>query len=265
MTEPVTGTPQPPKRPTPTRSPSFPYISLSEALQKAEVFRQKEGRNAASFEVGVSHWRYSPKSSGAKQTVAALRAFGLLEPEGPLKLTETALRVLMDKREPSPERDELIRKLALAPSMHKRLWERYGLQLPSHANLRHALIFTDGFNENSVGDFIKEYEETIKFARLSESVSMPPEVEEPEENQLSGGAIHQPHIPPPAPPEAGGKQPPPPPPSFFKEGALPPVTFPLPGDNALEIRLRSKMSKADFDRLKPILVALLEMSVVEES
>jgi hypothetical protein len=270
MTEPVADTPLTPKRNAPTRSPSFPYVSLKEALEKAEVFRLKEGRNAASFEVGVSHWRYSPKSSGAKQTVAALRAFGLFDPEGPLKLTDTALRVLMDKREPSPEREGLIRRLALNPPMHKRLWERYGVHLPSHANLRHALIFDDGFNENAVEDFIEEYKATIEFARLAESGSMPPEDEERDENPSSGGAMQQPQYTPPAaaPPPAPSvarQSTPPQAPSVFAGGTLPPVTFPLSGDNALEIRLRSKISPAEFNALKPVLMALLELSIVDRT
>jgi hypothetical protein len=269
MTEPVAETSQTPKRNPPTRSPSFPYVDLKEALEKAELFRLKEGRNAASFEVGVSHWRYSPKSSGAKQTVAALRAFGLLDSEGPLKLTDTALRVLMDKREPSPEREGLIRKLALNPPMHKRLWERYGVHLPSHANLRHALIFDDGFNENAVEDFIKEYKATIEFARLAESGSMPSEDEERDENPSSGGVMQQPQY---TPPTAAPSAPPvprqstaPPVPPVFAGATLPPVTFPLSGDNALEIRLRSKISPAEFNALKPVLMALLELSIVDRT
>lgn len=258
MTEPADAQPNQPKRLAPTRSPSFPYVDLKVALEKAETFRQKEGRNAASFEIAVANWGYSPKSSGAKQTVAALRAFGLLDPEGPVKLTDVAIRVLMDKRDPSPEREALIRKLALNPSMHKRLWDRYGVNLPSDANLRHSLIFDDGFNENAVEDFIEEYKATIAFAKLMESDTMPPAGEEQHETTPPGGAMEQPL----APPSRG--QAPPPPASMIGGSGLPPVTFPLPGDNALEIRLRSKMSKADFDRLKPILVALLEMSVVEE-
>lgn len=49
----------------------------------------------------------------------------------------------------------------------------------------------------------------------------------------------------------------------LEAGGLAPVTFPLSGDNALEIRLRSKISKAEFERLKAVLISLLELSVVE--
>lgn len=259
MSEPINEGQQGPKRTAATRSPSYPYVDLKVALQKAEAFRVKEGRNPASLEVAATHWGYSPKSSGAKQTTAALRAFGLMEADGPLKLTDVALRVLLDKRDPSPEREDLLQKLALKPPMHQRLWERYGTSLPSSANLRHHLIFDYGFNENAVDDFIEEYKATIEFARLEHSDSMPPEGEEQVKNDPSGRAIQStPQV-----QEQSHKEPPPPPPSLIGGGSLTPVTFPLSGDNVLEIRLKSKISKAEFDRLKPILVALLELSVVE--
>jgi hypothetical protein len=264
MSEPVTEATDSKKRAA-TRSPSYPYVDLKTALAKAEAFRLKEGRNSASFEVAAHHFGYKPKSSGGKQTLGALRAFGLMEPEGPVKLTEDALRVLLDKREVSPERDALLRKMALLPPMHKRLWDLYHAELPSDGNLEHWLIFQAGFNENVVADFVQEYKATIEYAGLKESGSMPPEGEEPEKTPTGGTTMELP-----ASATPRGPNPPPPPPPAATPlapkaggGGLLPVTFPLPGDNSLEIRLRSKMSKADFERLKPILIALLEMSVVE--
>jgi len=64
---------------------------------------------------------------------------------------------------------------------------------------------------------------------------------------------------------APSRQAPPSAPASFLAGSdLPPVTFPLPRGNALEIRLRSKISQAEFERLQPILMGLLQMAVVEE-
>ncbi len=248
------------KKPPPPRSPAYPFIPLGPALERARAVYSEEGRNAARPEVIVSHWRYSAKSSGGKQTLSALRQFGFLEGEGSVRLTDAALRILLDDREDSPDRQRLIRQAALRPQIHRRLWDRYRTSLPSEANLRHILIFDEGFNENSVSDFIREYRATIEFARLAESDSMPPEGEEQAENPPGGGDMGDVFT---APNPNVQNPPPPPPPKTGGGGGLLPVTFPLPGDNSLEIRLRSKMSKADFERLKPILIALLEMSVVE--
>ena len=246
-----------PKKPPPPRSPAYPFIGLETALERAETFRRAENRNPTRSEVAASHWGYSAKSSGGRQTLSALRQYGLLEGEGTVKLTDVALRILLDTREESPERQQLIRQVALRPPIHRRLWESYGAELPSDATLRHVLIFEHGFNENVVTDFMREYRATVTFARLAESASMPSEGEEQRETTPQGGAME-----PPAPAPARGYNPPPA--SIISGGGLPPVTFPLSGDNALEIRLRSKIPKAEFDLLKPVLMALLELSVVEK-
>ena len=48
------------------RSPSFPFIGLREALDRARAFYEAEQRNAARPETAAAHWGYSPKSSGGK-------------------------------------------------------------------------------------------------------------------------------------------------------------------------------------------------------
>ena len=57
------------------RSPSFPFISLREALDRARAFYEAEQRNSARPETAAAHWGYSPKSSGGKQTIARLERY----------------------------------------------------------------------------------------------------------------------------------------------------------------------------------------------
>src|SRR5258708_4791227 len=148
------------------RSPSYPFIDLKTALQRARRLFEAEQRSAVQQETAAAYWEYSPKSSGGKQTIAALRAFGLLEGNGMVKLTERALRILLDERNPSPEKDLVLREAALAPTLHQRLWDKYGAALPSNTDLRLSLVLGEGFNENSVDEFIAEYAATLTFAKL---------------------------------------------------------------------------------------------------
>ena len=97
------------------RSPSFPFISLREAIDQARAFYEAEQRNAARPETAAAHWGYSPKSSGGKQTIAALRAFGLIEGDTLVKLSGRALRILLDERGASEERERLLKQAALMP------------------------------------------------------------------------------------------------------------------------------------------------------
>ena len=78
------------------RSPSFPFISLPGAVHRARELYTAERRNLVSVDVAVAHWGYSPKSSGGKQTIAALRAYGLLEEvRGELRLTDRAQHIVV--------------------------------------------------------------------------------------------------------------------------------------------------------------------------
>ena len=166
------------------RSPAYPFISLAVALRRAREFYDKEQRNAASLRIAAKHWNYEAKSSGGLQTAAAMISFGLMQDEGTgdkrtLKLTQMGLRILLDGRPDSLERLALIKQAALTPKIHAQLWKRWAAGLPSNENLKHTLMFDwePPFNENTVEGFIKEYRDTIAFAKLTESDSVASEAE----------------------------------------------------------------------------------------
>lgn len=167
------------------RSPAYPYVNLETAIKRAKEFYDKEQRNGANLRIAVKHWGYEEKSSGGTQTAAALISFGLLKDEGTgdkrrVQLTPLALRILLDIRQESKERAEAIKQAAMSPKIHQRLWKRWGVNRPSDEQLRHTLIldWEPPFNENSVDGFIREYKDTVTFAKLSESDRVSPEVED---------------------------------------------------------------------------------------
>ena len=161
------------------RSPSFPFISLSEALHRVRELYNAERRNLVHPDVAVACWGYSPRSSGGKQTIAALRAYGLLEDiRGDLRLTDRAQHILV--REPGTAgRDDLLRQAALSPPVFARLWERYGADLPSDKSLRTYLVLELKFNENSVEGLLRSYRETLAFAELLPGIREAPPPPEP--------------------------------------------------------------------------------------
>ncbi len=217
------------------RSPSFPFIGLREALDRARAFYEAEQRNAARAEVAAAHWGYSAKSSGGKQTIAALRSFGLLEGDSLVKLSGRGLRLVLDEREGSEERERLLQQAALMPPVHARLWERYGAELPSAQTLRLWLILDEGFNENSVDDFLGEYRETLEYAKL-----LPRTVLE------EAGGERQP-APPPLP-----SQPHQPTRLATETAEVDPMIFPLLDGNAVELRIRRKISSAEVEDLRTV-------------
>ena len=213
------------------RSPSFPFISLREAMDRARAFYEAEQRNAARPETAAAHWGYSPKSSGGKQTIAALRAFGLIEGDTLVKLSGRALRILLDERDASEERERLLKQAALMPPLHSKLWERYGPELPSAQTLRLSLILDEGFNENSVDDFLTEYKETLEFARLRMAEGARPRPEPPRTEPAAS---------PPPPSRTGGTS------------EVDPLVFPLLDGNAVEFRIRRKVSPQEAEDIRQV-------------
>jgi hypothetical protein len=164
------------KKPRQGRSPGFPFIPLSKALERVETFRIAEGgrpKHFAPITSATKAWGIGPKTGQALQTIAALGQFGLVEFEGSsenrsVRPSDVALRILLDKQPNSPERDELIQRLALKPKVHMELWEKWGANFPSDPTFETYLARDRGFSDSGARDLIAEYKETISFAKLDQ-------------------------------------------------------------------------------------------------
>ena len=159
------------KRAAVHRSPSYPAINLKAAIDRAQTFYMYEKRAEASVSVAAQHWGYSVASSGGKQVLAALIAYGLMEDRGSadkrhVRLTDLAFQILLDERPDSAERDDALRRAAFLPKIHAELFTHWPDELPSNQNLRHYLLVAKKFNDNAVDDFIKELRITADFAKV---------------------------------------------------------------------------------------------------
>lgn len=148
------------------RSPKFPFISLAKAVGRAEAFYRQEGKNPATKDVTISHWGYSPKSGPGLRTLGAMRAYGLMEADsnGRFKLTAAALRIILDT-----DRESELKKAALHPSTFQKIWNAFGIELPSDKSLKAKLVLDEHFTDSAAEDFIAAYKETISFAGLREA------------------------------------------------------------------------------------------------
>lgn len=172
------------KRPRVGRSPAYPSIPLSVALEKARAQYAAEGKYPAPLQSAFRAWGYSDKSSGGREVRASLRYFGLATVEGDgdlakVQLTEDALRVILDEREDQTEKRAIIRRLALNPTAHKKLWAKFPEGIKSDATARHYLAFEEEFNPSAAEALIAEFKATADFAGLFQPDSMPV-IEEPE-------------------------------------------------------------------------------------
>lgn len=169
----TTATAEKAKKPRQGRSPAYPGIDLRKALEKAKALHDAEGSYAVPMPSAFSAWGFSAKSSGGRETRAALRYFGIITVEGDsetgkVKLTENTLRILLDKREDETEKKAIIRELALTPAVHKQLLTAYPQGIKSEASAVHSLIFDFGYNQAAAAEIVKEFNATAAYAGLYE-------------------------------------------------------------------------------------------------
>ena len=153
------------------RSPAYPAISLRKALERAEQLRRREGKHAVPLTSAYRAWDLGEKGSLGRQTVAALRYFGLVEYEGQgtkrlVKLTETALNILLDKRPESIERQQLVKEVALNPTIYTQMWKEWGANLPSDGTIETYLVRDNSFSETAAPELIGSYKDTLSYSGL---------------------------------------------------------------------------------------------------
>jgi hypothetical protein len=185
------------------RSPSYPAISLEDAIERAKLFWDHEKRHPAPIDAAAKDWNYDVKSSAVPLAIAALRKYGLLEDVGAsgkqrqVKLTDSALKIILDE-ESNPERQSEIKAAALRPSLYRELWTKYGEQLPSDQTLKSWLLLDKKFNPASVASFIKIYKDTISFAKLRASDIIPDTTTETNHEEQEEQVLPPKRMPPPA-------------------------------------------------------------------
>jgi hypothetical protein len=170
------------------RSPPYPYIPLSKAIERIGSFYQKALHHAVPITVAASAWEYGPKSSGLFATMAALKQFGFMTDDGSgdkrrFKLTDPAIRIVRDPDPRSEKRMAAIRAAALAPKIHSELWEQYGVAgasgamdvaVKSYLTLDRADDGAAAYSNAAADELISQYRQTATFAGLLESSDVSP-------------------------------------------------------------------------------------------
>lgn len=161
------------------RSASFPFIGLSAAIDRAKQLNEAEKQNYARVPRIFEVWQYSEKSSGARQTLAALRAYGLLEFRGKsenrqARVSERALRIIHN----APDAARQICEAAL--EAHSDLWGTYSQTWPpSDETVRDRLLWELKVKDTpeEALSAARQFKETAEFAKLPSLAKMPSDLQ----------------------------------------------------------------------------------------
>src|SRR5437899_4642160 len=108
------------------RSPSYPAVSLKEALNKLRLLYDRAKRTPVGDAAAVAAMGYGALSGSARVLLSALRKYGLIEDHGGnVRVSDLGLRILMHQ-EGSAERDAAIREAAFKPEIIRELSATYG-------------------------------------------------------------------------------------------------------------------------------------------
>jgi hypothetical protein len=157
------------------RSPSFPFIPLRRALERAQSMAAAHRKNPTRAGVVGETWGYSPSSSGLTQTIAALKAYGLLDDVGKgedrrVQLSELAMRIMNDARPGA--RDAAVRDAALRPKLLAEYAETWLPDRPSDAHCISELTLDRGFTAEAAKSFLRTFDDNVSFAGLTKSDKM---------------------------------------------------------------------------------------------
>lgn len=160
-----------------TRSPNFPVVGLETALDYTrKVYDKAAHHTVPLMKVVTQYWSMKEKSSYAQQLIGALRGFGLLDVEGvgdkrQAKVSPAAQKILTKHA----DSQKLLRAAALAPSIHRVVWEKYGRDgLPPDESMEHFLLHDHDppFNMKTIPQVIAEIRATFQFAKIEPDVTI---------------------------------------------------------------------------------------------
>lgn len=147
------------------RSPNYPAIGLSEAIDLARKLWDREKRSFTPAAVVVQSWGYSGLSGASRIKIAALRRYDLLEDgtEGTLRLSDLAIAVLHNPPG-SADQLEALKSAGLGPDLFRELYQTHSHS--SDESIRAYLITKRGFSDIGANSCIEAFRDTVRTAKL---------------------------------------------------------------------------------------------------
>jgi hypothetical protein len=146
------------------RSPNYPAIGLSDAVEAVRAIYEGEKRTQVSGEVIAHSLGYSSLSGPARTKISALKKYGLLEGDERkgMRVSDLAVRILY----PNGTKDELgaLREAALNPELFKLLYNDY--RDGSDGAIMSHLINKMDFAPHGAKQLIAAFRDTYSYAGL---------------------------------------------------------------------------------------------------
>lgn len=159
------------------RSPNYPAIGLSTAIEKARAIHKGEGKNAVARDALAKLLGYGGLNGGSAAMLSALNKYGLIEhvDNGEARISDLAMRIMFP--DDSAEKRNAIEAAAFKPAVFAEIREKWPDRPPGDDSLRSFLV-RKGFTESALEQVIQFYREIIDMVSPAEPVqdAPPPQV-----------------------------------------------------------------------------------------
>ena len=263
-----------------TRSPNYPSLTLEEAIKKIGLIHDSEDRHWASPDAIAAHWNMSATGGSFLTSLGAIKQFGLVDDQGQgatrkIRIAEIGLDLVL-RTPDTPEWREAAKTAALTPKLHAELWSKYGGSLPPKDDSIRIYLIRERpagvFNRSHVDSFISQFRSTIAYAGLTSSdiigADRGDEDDDLDMGENMGITTLEPKQ---ATSNSTGNSQQKVSPEVIRYAPIsseawdgPTVKFDMPRGNLVEVRLRHKLTKAEFEKLKRIFFDISELAIVED-
>jgi hypothetical protein len=145
------------------RSPNYPAIGLSTAIELARKLYDNAKRSLVSEAVAVTAMGYKGLNGTTRGHLSALRKYGLVDDDGGnLKISELAMRILINQPG-SPERQAAVVEAAFKPEIFKEIHQSHGDV--GDQVLTPYLILQKQFSQGGAEQFIQAFRDTMALAQ----------------------------------------------------------------------------------------------------
>lgn len=144
------------------RSPNYPALSLSEAVQRIKDVHKAQQTTPEPRDVVLQHMGYAGPSGRSLKSLSALIKYGLLEDAGAneLRVSKRAMAILFPDPEEPKSRSQALLDAAHAPSLFAAIFDKWKATRPSEPSLKSFLAQRD-FNTNSIEQVAQAFYDTF--------------------------------------------------------------------------------------------------------
>lgn len=161
-----------PSAPKKDRSPSFPFITITKAIERTQQLFDQAKRHEMRMSDAATAMNYGAKSSGVIQTLAALIAYGLVEDSGSgdgrkFKVSDLGFKLLADQRPGA--REAAVAEAAVKPKLIAEYALAWRDGRPGDAICLSELHIDRGFTEDGAKTFLRVFDDALRYAKLPDS------------------------------------------------------------------------------------------------